>query len=162
MLIILFGLSGSGKNFVGEILAKEFHFYYWDADSALPLDMRQAIVDQEFFTEEMRDQFTANVIEHIVTLQTQHQHLVVSQALYKEKNRLQIYSAFPDVVFLHIQATWGNITARLKKRQGGISYNYAQKISNLFEKPSLPHKAMINNTDQMAIISQFQFELKLR
>src|SRR3989338_52516 len=112
MLIILFGLSGSGKNFVGEILAIEFHFHYWDAHSALPVDMREAIVNRQFFTQAMRDRFTALVIQKIFALQSQHQHLVVSLALYKEQNRIQLCSLFKEAAFIRIQATELNIMTR--------------------------------------------------
>ena len=46
MLIILFGLSGSGKNFVGNVLVKHFGFYFWDTDDAL-LDEMKYFADLE-------------------------------------------------------------------------------------------------------------------
>ena len=38
-LIILFGLAGSGKNYVGEILQKHFNYYFWDGDTLLTKEM---------------------------------------------------------------------------------------------------------------------------
>ncbi|EKD75376.1 MAG: hypothetical protein ACD_44C00148G0001 [uncultured bacterium] len=156
MLIILFGLSGSGKNFVGEILAKEFHFHYWDADAALPEKMREAIAHKQFFTQAMRDEMTELVIKKIDALQSQHEHLVISQALYKEKNRTTLSIAFPGAIFVHVKTTLENIRTRLNKRKNGISYDYAYQISQFFEEPLLAHKILINESDQNAIIGQIK------
>jgi gluconokinase len=47
MLLILFGLPGSGKNFVGRILQEDFGFLFHDADDDLPDEMREAIQSQQ-------------------------------------------------------------------------------------------------------------------
>ncbi|MBU1203208.1 hypothetical protein KKH39_04180 [Patescibacteria group bacterium] len=36
MIIFLFGQPGAGKNFVGDVIAKNFDFYHYDADSDIP------------------------------------------------------------------------------------------------------------------------------
>lgn len=43
MLLILFGLPGCGKNYVGEILQSSFGFYFYDGDDALTDDMRDCL-----------------------------------------------------------------------------------------------------------------------
>jgi shikimate kinase len=46
LLIILFGLSGSGKNYVGRILRDDFGFLFYDADTDLTPEMQDAIKRQ--------------------------------------------------------------------------------------------------------------------
>lgn len=156
MLIVLFGLSGSGKNFVGDILQNHFGFHFWDADDALPLDMQESIKNKQAFTQDMRDRFTRIIIQTIGELQKTHQDLVISQALYKEINRKQIHDVFKEAHFVHIEASLETITARLKQRNSTIDEAYARKISVNFEAPSLPHVKITNNGNQQLVMDQIR------
>jgi gluconokinase len=156
MLLILFGLSGSGKNFVGEILAENFNYHFWDADSILPPAMLKAIKQKATFTQEMRDNFTTDIIHHVAHLQKQYNNLVVTQAFYKESNRQQILNAFPEATLIQIKADPAIIAARLQKNNKSIDIDYAEKIKVNFENTKLPHVAIVNNTDKTAVISQIK------
>ena len=156
MLMIMFGLSGSGKNFTGELLSKEFGFYFFDADTVLPQDMQNYVAEKKSFTTEMRDRFTEIIIENISCLQKEHENLIVAQALYKEKNREQISKAYPGAKFIHVTADAKIITARLKQRNNWIDESYAKKISQNFEEPMLSHNVLINEGSQETIIKQFK------
>jgi gluconate kinase len=156
MLIILFGLSGAGKNFAGEILSKHFNYHFWDADVALPSDMLKAIEKQESFTQKMRDNFTKIIIENISRLKTKYENIVVTQALYKDKNRKQIREAFPGAILIYIKADLEKITVRLSKRNSAIDMKYAKKISLNFEEPPSSQKTIENNKNEEAIIEQLE------
>jgi gluconokinase len=162
MQIILFGLSGSGKNFIGEILQKHFNFYFWDADTALPAPMRECIAEKRPFTQEMRDSFTRIMIANIAELKKTHKKLAIAQALYKEKNRLEIQAAFPAIELLHVTADLENIIARLTYGNNAIDAKYAKMISVNFEKPVLMHHVIDNNSDADAIIMQIRAYLDKR
>ena len=154
MLIILFGLSGSGKNYVGEILAEKFHYFFWDADSVLPAEMRESIKQKKSFTQIMRDNFTTIIIQHIAQLTSQHANLVIAQAFYKETNRQQVLTAFPGANLIQIKAEPDIITARLTKNDKSIPPDYAEQISRHFEETLLPQKIITNNSDHSAVVSQ--------
>ena len=154
MIIILFGLSGAGKNFVGEIFATHFNYHYWDADQALPVDMKNTILNQQEFTQIMRDRFTEIIIEEIANLHQQYPNLVVSQALYKEKNRQHILKAYPDAIFVHVTASIATINTRLKKRHSWVDEEYAAKIMHNFEVPKQLCCTITNDSNQDAIVSQ--------
>jgi gluconate kinase len=156
MLLILFGLSASGKNFVGEILAEQFNYHFWDADTILPPVMLDAIKQKATFTQQMRDDFTTNIIQHVTQIQKQHNNLVVTQAFYKESNRLQLLHAFPTAKLVQIKAEPSIIAARLEKNNKSIDIDYAEKIKVNFEDTKLPHTAIVNNTDKTAVISQIK------
>jgi len=155
MLIILFGLAGSGKNFVGEILAKQFNYYFWDADRSLPEEVQQSIREKKSFTQSMRNQITDMVIQETTKLLLTHQKLVVAQALYKEANREMLRQTFPDALFIHVQADQQIILQRLKQRGGIVDKEYAKAIAANFEEPHLRHEKIINNKDEKAILAQF-------
>jgi gluconokinase len=156
MLIILFGLSGAGKNFVGDILSKQFNYHFWDADIALPANMIKAIERQESFTQEMRDNFTNIVIQEISKLKTKYPNIVVAQALYKNKNREQIRAAFPETKLLYIQADLEQIIARLSKRNNKVDIKYAKKISLNFENPDSTQELIENNKNEAEVIEQLE------
>lgn len=159
MLFFVFGPAGSGKNFVGETIAAHWGYYFWDADLVLSVDMQLAIKNKKAFTQKMRDQLTQRIIDHVTELKKKHHDIVIAQALYKERNRKQIMNALPDTKFFLIQASPNNITARLSKRNNNVDQEYAKKIQLEFEEPLLPHKIIINDSDQRDIIKQFQFFL---
>ncbi len=69
-LLYLFGLPAAGKNFVGTVLADTFGYTFYDGDLDLPKAMREAVRDGRPFTDEMRDEFYATIIDRIGELQT--------------------------------------------------------------------------------------------
>lgn len=154
MLVILFGLAGSGKTFVGELMQQELGYYFWDADQALTLDMRERISKKQPFTQAMRDKFTQSVIKHIKSLRESYPKLVVAGALYKEKNRKMMQNQFKDAVFIQVQANLPLIIERLEAREYGIDEHYAQQIIVNFEEPTLPHYVLSNNADKTALLAQ--------
>jgi gluconate kinase len=156
MLIILFGLSGSGKNFVAEIMARHFHFHFFDADTLLPQPMLDCIQQKKMFTQAMRDDFTKLVINKITELKAVHKNLVIAQAFYKEKNRSEVHKAFPHARFIYVRADLEKIISRLQKSIHNIDAEYAAQISIHFEDPKLSHSNIVNNTNEADVISQLQ------
>ncbi len=57
MLLIVFGLPGAGKTYVGKLLKDEFGFYFYDGDRDLTDEMRQALKEKKLFNDSMRDVF---------------------------------------------------------------------------------------------------------
>lgn len=161
MLIILFGLAGTGKNFIGEILKTHFKYYYWDADEILPDKMRQFISNQKSFTQQMRDEYTENIISKISQLRSEHDNLVVSQAFYKEKNRSEVLAHFPDTLFIFVKADAAIISQRIQIRGNKIDESYAKKIADNFEMPVLSHFTITNNSNASHIIKQLEVLLNL-
>src|SRR5690606_4548719 len=56
-LLVLFGIPGAGKTYVGRVLAADFGFHFRDVDQDLPDEMREAIVNKQPVTDAMRDAF---------------------------------------------------------------------------------------------------------
>jgi shikimate kinase len=65
MKLLLFGMIGSGKSFIGEFLQREFGITYHDADRDLPESVEEAIRMHKPITGEMRDAFVERIIERI-------------------------------------------------------------------------------------------------
>ena len=146
--LLLFGQIGSGKSHVGELLAREFELHHHDADQDLPPAIAAAIRRHEPFTEAMRDDFVGRIQARIASLVRDHPRFVVSQALFKERNRNRLHIAFPDLRFVWVRSTPELIAARLKERTGHVaSAYYAQTVNPAFEPPALPHRVLDNLAD---------------
>ena len=159
MLIFIFGEPGAGKNYVGEILASHFDYYFWDGDIALSEEMKGAIANKKPFTQNMRNDLTSIIIDETKKMVKNYKNVVVAQALFKEKNRKQLANAFPQALFLFIQASREQINSRLQQRNNAVDSAYAQKIQIEFEEPLLPHKMILNNTHQEAVLQQLKIIL---
>ena len=142
--MILFGLSGAGKNFVGRILRDNYGFHFYDADDDLTPVMREAIAKREIFTDAMRAEFFAIVIERIRELRAHHDELVVSQAFFKEKYRRLVLETFPEARFVLVESSLEMIEARLGQRNSAAGLEYARTILPAFEPPKHEHFILHN------------------
>src|SRR6185436_10166319 len=98
-VIILFGLPGAGKTFVGKILEDYFGFYRYDGDQDMSQSLKDAIVAEKV-TDEMRDEFFNTLIKSARVLIKKHEKLVISQTFIKEKYREQFLQEIPDAEFV--------------------------------------------------------------
>lgn len=134
MLIILIGEMGMGKNFVGEMMAKEWGFHFFDGDDAIPPG-KQLLhkKDVDAFVQD-------NLIPAITNNLKDYKNLIVAQALYFEEHRNKIYECFKSVTevkFIHIIANQALQTKRLLTRsQEKIAWvPYAARSRRHFQIP---------------------------
>lgn len=155
MLLILFGMLGSGKNYIGEILSDGYGMTFYDADRDLPPEMREAIRKREIVPDTVRDHFFDIVVARLAELQEQAPDLVCAQALYKEKHREQIQRAFPETRFILVESTPELVAERLAHRQDGfVDAEYARKIAPLFDPPQIAHSVIVNVAGKAEVTQQ--------
>lgn len=148
MELLLFGPIGSGKSYIGELLAQEFGLHYHDADHDLPADALEAIVRHEPFTEAMREQFLERVIARIRVLANAHPHFVVAQALFRNRQRARLLDTFPSLQLVWVRSSPEQIAERLRARTGHLASSYyATTVNPSFEPPTVPHLALDNVPD---------------
>lgn len=164
MIIIVFGLAAAGKTYVGKLISKYFDFYHEDADQWLTLDMKEYVQEEKIFTLGMLDDFTSNIIMNIEKLATIHKNLVISQALYRTKNREVIRDHFQDrdVVFLHIDADDEVIYQRLVKRGDWVMPDYAKAMRHFFQSMDNAIKINNNQNGEAPILEQLQNVQKIK
>jgi gluconate kinase len=154
MMIYLFGLPAAGKNYVGQVLAEEFGYTFYDGDLDLTPEMRQALREERPFTDEMRDRFYAALIERLARLRRDHPNLAFCQATFKERHRRLIAAAFPDVVFALVEAEEDVRMARLARGGTPVTVEYARRITAFFEPPQHPHYVIRNNGEREDVVWQ--------
>lgn len=159
MLIYLFGLPAAGKNYVGEVLAEEFGFTFYDGDHDLTPEMRDAVREQRPFTDDMRDRFYDALIERITVLRGEFPFLAFCQATFKERHRRLIARAFPDVIFVLVEADEVIRMARLATGNNPVTPEYARRIAAFFEPPEHTHFIIRNNHGRQDVVRQLAFML---
>lgn len=162
MIIVVFGLAASGKTYVGKVINKYFNFYHEDADQWLSGDMKQYVSDKKIFTLGMLEDFTSNIIANIERLSSTYENVVISQALYREKNRktIQKHFASQGLMFIHVEASDEVIYQRLVKRGDWIMPGYASSMRKFFQP--MEESITINNdkSGEEHIVNQLKNILK--
>lgn len=147
-IVVLFGLPGSGKTFVGNLLKKYFSYYHFDGDIDLPDDMKRAIQTQAVITDSMRDVFFQKIIKSTKRLKVKYGNIVVTQTFIKEKYRKLFLREFPQARFIFVKTDAVLREARLSKRKASpIDLKYAEKMCRNFDIPQIDHSVIINDSN---------------
>lgn len=154
MLLYLFGLPAAGKNYVGQVLAEEFGFTFYDGDRDLTPEMRAAVREERPFTDAMRDRYYTALVARLADLRREHPALAFCQATFKERHRRLIADAFPDVVFVLVIADEATRLARLVGGNNPVTVEYARRIASFFEPPAHPHYVIVNERGRQEIVWQ--------
>ena len=161
-LIILFGLPGTGKTYVGKIFEKYFDYHFYDGDNDLTEEMKEAIKVQRVFTDKMRDAYFKILISKIQDLKSKHKNLVVAQTFIKEKYRLNLIEKISDAKFVLVEAKKEIREKRLQERVDyPLDLEYARKMEINFDEPIINHLKIINNEEGDKNIKK-QIKLKIK
>lgn len=159
--IILFGLPGTGKTYVGKIFEKYFGYYFYEGDNDLTPEMKMAIKTKTVFTDKMRDEYFKILISKIQSLKLKYLNLVVAQTFIKEKYRINLKKKIPEVKLILIQTKKDIREKRLIKRTYyPLDLEYARKMEGNFDEPMINHLIVINDEDgEESIKKQIQQSL---
>jgi gluconokinase len=153
-LLFLFGVAGSGKSYIGDLIHRCAGWPIYHADEDLTAEMRQALADARPFTAAMRQRYFDLIRANLRQRLAAAPRLVVTQGAYKEASRQQIVADHPSCALIWVTAPEAVIEQRLTQRTLGISLASAQAIRADFEPPALPGYILMNSKDDEAIIQQ--------
>ena len=118
MIIILMGVSGSGKTTIGQLLAQDLGWPFYDGDDFHPqanIDkMRQGVP----LTDADRDSWLTALRRQIDTLLANRQSAVLACSALKQAYRDRLGGDRPEVRFIYLKGDYALIRQRLQKRQG--------------------------------------------
>jgi len=131
MIIILMGVSGSGKTTIGRLLAQDLGWPFYDGDDFHPQanvdKMRQGIP----LTDDDRDSWLTALRHQIDTLIDDGQSAVLACSALKQAYRDRLGGNRPEVHFIYLQGDYALIRQRLQKRQG--HFMKADLLTNQFD-----------------------------
>lgn len=81
MILILFGVAGCGKNYVGRIIEEELGCYFYDLDLVLTDDMKDAISNHRKISDCIRDEYIEVAISKIAELREIYGELINDQSV---------------------------------------------------------------------------------
>jgi len=158
MFLVIFGLPGAGKSYLGNVLQKTFGFFHYDGDDALPVNMKEALLRGQRITDRQRSIFFNRLLQQVKKITTQYKYIAVSQTFIKERYRLLFAKHFPKITFLLVHANKSIREERLARREiFPLKKTYQHTMSLMFEPPRIAHLIINNNAPgKKMLITQLQ------
>ncbi len=123
MLIVVMGLSGSGKSFISSILHEDFGFEWLRSDiirkELMGIDINQsakANFGEGIYSQEVTNMVYQELVERAKRLVQEGKNVVLDATFLKEEQRQLVKKAFPNAIFLCAIASEEEIRRRLSKR----------------------------------------------
>ena len=117
MIIVLMGVSGSGKTTVGRRLAAELAWKFYEGDEYHPSENLEKMRRGIPLTDTYRTPWLESLRELIRTLLANGESAVLACSTLKEKYR-EYLLIDPAVVLIYLQGDYETIHARLENRAG--------------------------------------------
>jgi len=117
MVVVIFGVSGAGKTTIGELLAQELHWKFYDADDFHPQVNIDKMERGEPLTDEDRQPWLQSLREAITRSLAANENAVLACSALKRKYR-ELLRVNGDVKFVFLHGSRARIADQLKQRRG--------------------------------------------
>ena len=117
MIVVIFGVSGAGKTTIGELLAQQLHWKFYDADDFHPVANIDKIQRGEPVTDEDRQPWLQSLREAITRSLAANENAVLACSALKRKYR-ELLRVNADVKFVFLHGSRARIADQLKQRRG--------------------------------------------
>ncbi|MEL7036150.1 MAG: gluconokinase [Cyanobacteria bacterium J06592_8] len=117
MIIIVMGVSGSGKTKIGQQLAEGLNFQFRDADEFHSADNIEKMGNNIPLTDEDRQPWLETMQAEIERWLEDNQNVVLSCSALKEKYRQMLWRDPDQMKLVYLQGSYTLIAERLKNRQ---------------------------------------------
>lgn len=151
LILVFFGLPGSGKSTAGKI-AEKLGFYPYNADQDYTPPMQEAMRSNLPIREEDRDEYYKIVAQRIRTLRINYHRLVIDHWFPRDRHRVYIQEQIPETQFVLITTPPETRIDRLMNgdRESPIPNTdpeYYVKVARIFEEPTIPYTTIYNDTN---------------
>ncbi|OCU01143.1 probable gluconokinase [Xenopus laevis] len=177
MIVVIMGVSGSGKTVVGSQLAKQLEWKFYDADDYHPIENKEKMSRGTPLTDQDRQPWLCELHEIIMREKALGQHVVLSCSALKRAYRIILLtgatSLLPEklhkkddlsseTLFVHLHGSVEVLSQRLQERKGHFMpiMLLDSQIATL-EPPSVPERFITIDVDKdiSLIVSAIQNEV---
>jgi gluconokinase len=146
MIIIVMGVSGSGKTTVGSLLAGELGWDFYDADDFHSDSNRKKMERGIPLTDQDRAEWLLSLRNLLIQNAFSNRSVVLAcsalKALYRQSLRIE----GTLVHFVYLKGTYAEIESRMRKRKG--HYMGAEMLASQFEILEEPKNALVIEVTQ--------------
>lgn len=150
MIYFLFGTWGAGKSYVGNQIEARYGIPHFEADLEFDVDMKAALDSYTFHKLDLSGYYQ-RVILQMQSYQRRYPQFVVNQAIYREKYRHQIFTAFfPDIKFIWVQTPHealqkARLAERARKETSVVLPSLYSQMAKYWEEPRIAHLDLFND-----------------
>ncbi len=148
MIIIVMGVSGSGKTTVGTLLARELNWEYYEGDDFHPPrnveKMRRGEPLNDFDRMPWLDEL-AGLIDHLCN---EHKNAIVAVSALKRKYRDYLKDGHPEVEYAHLKGSAELIASRMEERRHFMDPEMLASQFDALEEPWEACKADISKSPE--------------
>lgn len=140
MIVILMGVSGSGKTRVGTLLAKETGWEFFDGDDYHSEENVSKMASGIPLTENDRALWLERLREILLATVERDQDCILACSALTEDFRRKLLNGLPEVKLVHLQGTYDTIKSRMERRSG--HYFKPGLLKSQFETLESPETAL--------------------
>lgn len=151
-LIILTGLPGVGKNYIGNLLKNHFQFILFDADDVMPEEMKIRLRQGYSPTLELRQQYWRNCVKKVKYLQKKFSKIAVTITVPLQIGHTYLKAELPEATFLLVTAPKELMIERIDQRQNHFINKFLAKQYQKYEPIPFPHEIVNNGVEKQELI----------
>jgi gluconokinase len=136
MIIVVMGVTGSGKTTIGTMLAERLGFAFADADDFHSAANKEKMHQGIPLTDADRQPWLAAMHDQIAKWIASNQNAVLACSALKNSYRRQLWEG-PEVQFVYLRGSYELIAERLRQRKGHFADEHilAGQFADLEEPP---------------------------
>ena len=149
MVIILIGVSGSGKTTIGMLLAKKLGWNFYDADDFHPEENIEKMSKGIGLTDEDRWPWLKSIRDFI---DSRDEHMVFACSALKKSYRDDLRKSKSHIEFIYLKGTKELILHRLEDRKGHFASAdlLESQFQDLEEPQNIPVEDITQNPESIA------------
>ena len=143
MIVIIMGVSGSGKTTVGQQLAFDLDWQYFDGDDFHSLKNKEKMSNGIPLKDADRSIWLSQISQHIVQQIQSNVNAVISCSALKQQYRKQLQTDTDIIKLVYLKGSPALIKKRLESRAG--HFMKSELLPSQFDSLEEPDNAMIAN-----------------
>jgi gluconokinase len=152
MILILMGVSGSGKSTVGRTLAKVLEWDFIEGDDLHPPENVRKMSQGIPLQDSDRWPWLEAIRHNIEALQADDRSAIITCSALKQSYRDLLQDGLGDLKFIYLKGSRETLQSRLEERQG--HFMKEQMLDSQLATLEEPEDAIVMNEDELDSVEQ--------